>query len=98
MKKEEDNIHKLSDLFKQLIKEKSLDDKIRKAKVISVWNDVVGPHIANHTYNLRFDKNKLIVNVKSDALKNELIFMKNQIINNIHHVIKEEFIEDIIFY
>lgn len=93
----EDNYKKLSDVFKQFVSNSGLSDKIRKAKVISQWKDIVGPHIANNTYNLRFDNNKLIVHVKSDALKNELMFMKNQIIQNIHQTIKEEFIEDIIF-
>lgn len=89
---------KLSDAFKELLKNKGLDDKIRKAKVLSMWKDIVGPHIANNTFNLRFDGNKLLVNVKSDALKNELMFMRHQIIQNIHQTLKEEFIEDIIFY
>ncbi|GAB4202393.1 MAG: hypothetical protein Fur0023_08260 [Bacteroidia bacterium] len=89
---------KLSDAFKELLHNKGLEDKIRKAKVLSMWKDVVGPHIANNTFNLRFEGNKLLVNVKSDALKNELMFMRHQIIQNIHQVLKEEFIEDIIFY
>ncbi len=98
MNSKNDNIKKISDLFKELMKSHGLEDKLRKAKVISGWPEIVGPHIAKNTYNLRFDGNKLIVNVKSDVLKNELIFMKNQIVQNIHQKIKEEFIEDIIFY
>lgn len=98
MSEDNDNIKKLSDVFKDIIKSNQLDDKIRKAKVIAMWSEIVGPHISKNTYNLRFEDNKLIVYVKSDALKNELIFMKNQIIQNIHHHIKHHFIEDIIFY
>lgn len=94
----DDNIKKLSDVLKEMLKTEGLEDKIRKAKVISMWKDIVGPHIVKNTYNLRFDGNKLIVNVKSDALKHELIFMKKQIIQNLHQAIKEEFIEDIVFY
>lgn len=94
----EDNIKSISEALNAFLKDNGLDDKIRKAKVIALWKDIVGPHIAKNTYNLRFEANKLIVNVASDALKNELIFMKNQIIKNIHQTIKDEFIEDIIFY
>lgn len=95
---DKDEFVHLPDAVKNFIKNSGLEDKIRKAKVIANWNTIVGPHIASNTYNLRFDNNKLIVHVKSDALKNELIFMKNQIIQNIHQFIKDEFIEDIIFY
>ncbi len=89
---------KLSEAIKELLQNKGLEDKIRKAKVLSMWKDIVGPHIANNTFNMRFEGNKLLVNVKSDALKNELMFMRHQIIQNIHQTLKEEFIEDIIFY
>jgi predicted nucleic acid-binding Zn ribbon protein len=93
----DDNIRKISDVFNDLLKSQGLDDKIRKAKVIAHWNDIVGPSVARHTYNLHFDNKKLIVHVKSESLKNDLNFMKNQIIQNIHQTIKEQFIEDIIF-
>jgi len=94
----EDNIKSISEALNDFLKSNGLDDKIRKAKVIALWKDIVGPHIARNTFNLHFNNNTLIVNVKSDALKNELIFMKTQIIKNIHQTIQEEFIEDIIFY
>ncbi len=95
---EDENIKKLSDVFNELLHNEGLHDKIRKAKVISLWADIVGPHITKNTFNLRFDDNKLIVHVKSDALRHELMFMKTQIIHHIHQRIKEEFIEDILFY
>lgn len=94
----DDNIKKLSDVFREMLKKEGLEDKLIKAKVISMWKDIVGPNIARSTYNLRFDHNKLIVHVKSDALRHELMFMKHQIIQNIHQAIKHEFIEDILFY
>lgn len=95
---EEENVKKLSDVFKDLLKKEGLEDKILKAKVISMWKDIVGPHIAKNTSRLKFQENKLIVHVHSDALRNELMFMKHQIIQNLHQAVQKEFIEDILFY
>lgn len=97
---EEDNIKKFSDALRSLLQSEGLDQKIKRASVIRLWPEVVGPHIAKHTFNLHFDKNKniLIVQVTSDALRQELQYMKPQIIQSIHQYIQVEFLEDIIFY
>ncbi len=38
------------------------------------------------------------MSVRSDVLRQELLFMKNKLIQNIHEYVKAEFIKDIIFY
>ena len=98
MNQNDEPVRKLSEVFQELLKNQGLDDKMRKAKVLSMWKEIVGPLIARNTHHLKFDNNKLIVYVRSDALKQELIYMKQQLIQNIHQAINEEFIEDIIFY
>lgn len=95
---DDENIQSFSNAFDAYLKNTGLYDKIKKSKVITQWKDIVGPHIARNTHQLKFNNNILIVYVKSPALKHELMYMKQQLIQNIHHHIKEEFIEDIIFY
>ncbi len=89
---------KLSELLNEYLKKEKIDQKVLKARVISEWHNIVGPHIFKNTYNLRFDNDTFIMSVRSDVLRQELLFMKNKLIQNIHEYVKTEFIKDIIFY
>lgn len=70
--------------------------KFDESSIVAVWNDLIGPSIANRTQSIYIRDKKLYVKVESAVIKHELALMRRQIIGRVNehvgHVIIEEFI------
>lgn len=84
-------------VVEQVIKELQLGRTLLQYKVLEEWGTLVGDRIAQVTTAERVVDGKLIVKVKSSVWRNELMFMKGEIITRINGRFNEEIITDIIF-
>jgi predicted nucleic acid-binding Zn ribbon protein len=84
-------------VVEQVIKDLHLGKTLLQYKVMEDWGKYVGDRIAHVTTPERVVEGKLIVKVKSSAWRNELTFMKREIIAKINERFNEEIITDIIF-
>lgn len=84
-------------VVEQVIKELQLGRTLLQYKVLEEWGTLVGDRIAQVTTAERVVDGKLIVKVKSSVWRNELTFMKGEIITLINGRFNEEIITDIIF-
>jgi hypothetical protein len=91
------NFIKVGDAINQFLKEEKLDLKISRFTVKNSWNEIVGDHIANNTTEIGFNDTTLFLTLKSAALKNELSFSKQQIIDNVNRFCGYKLIKDIVF-
>jgi len=57
-----------------------LRDKLNETKVIQAWEKVVGEMVARNTSQLHIRNKVLFVKVSSAALRNELLFARQKII------------------
>jgi len=74
-----------------------MDGKLKEARLIDSWKDVVGEMIARHTVHLRIWKKVLYVEVDSAALRNELTYARDKIKKALNRKAKENLIEEIVF-
>ncbi len=84
-------------VVEQVIKELQLSRTLLQYKVLEEWGTLVGDRIAQVTTVERVVDGKLVVKVKSSVWRNELTFMKGEIITRINGRFNEEIITDIIF-
>jgi predicted nucleic acid-binding Zn ribbon protein len=84
-------------VVEQVIKDLQLGRTLQQYKVLEEWGTYVGGRIAQVTTAERVIDGKLIVKVKSSAWRNELTFMKRDIIAQINGKFNDEIINDIIF-
>jgi hypothetical protein len=61
------------------------------------WKDIVGEHVANNTLEIAFTDNVMFLTLKSAALKQELAFNKQQMIDNVNRFCGSRLISDIVF-
>jgi predicted nucleic acid-binding Zn ribbon protein len=87
----------LKEAIRQLLKAYKLEDKLAETRLISSWEQVTGKVIARHTMNLYIHKRKLFVKLDSPALKNELLFSRQQLLELLNKEAGSEVIEEIIF-
>ncbi|RCK73290.1 MAG: hypothetical protein IGBAC_0136 [Ignavibacteriae bacterium] len=90
-------IKKLDSAIRDVIKEYGLEEKLKNTSVINLWSEIVGERIAQVTKATRIKDGKLSVNVENSVWRNELIFLKKEIIQKINNRFKEEIVKDIIF-
>lgn len=78
------NLIKLGDAISQIFKQEKLDVKISQFTVKNGWKDIVGEIIANSTSEIFFNGTTVFVTLNSAALKHELSFRKEEILNSIN--------------
>jgi len=91
------NLIKVGDAISLILKQEKLDVKISRFTVKNSWNEIVGEHVANNTTDMFFNDTTLFLTLKSAALKQELSFGKDQIIDNINRFCGYKLISDIVF-
>jgi predicted nucleic acid-binding Zn ribbon protein len=71
--------------------------KVKQGKAVSAWASVVGEQIARVTRAERMREGKLVVHVEHATWRNELIYLKQELIDKLNAELGQEFVKDIIF-
>jgi predicted nucleic acid-binding Zn ribbon protein len=73
-----------------------LHKKIDMSVLSSAWKTIAGDMIANHTTRLFIKDTTLFLQVDSSALKNELHFLKDQLLGNINQFFRKELVKELV--
>ncbi len=85
-----DDLKSLGDLLGDFSQQKKLKKPLLEARVVSLWKPLMGDLINKYTEKV-FVKNKvLFVKVQQAALKNELLYLQEQIIEKINKEVGED--------
>lgn len=91
-----DNLSSLGAAIEAFLKQNRLDKKIDSSSLSVNWKDIAGEMIAKHTTRLFIKEQTLFLQVDSPALKNELNFLKTQLIKNVNHYLQKELIKELV--
>ena len=80
-----------------VIEELGIGMKIKRYEVLHAWPDIVGKQIAQVTSAVSLNDGKLFVSVTHSTWRNELVFLKKELIERINTAMHGEFVKDIIF-
>jgi predicted nucleic acid-binding Zn ribbon protein len=78
------NLIKVGDAIQQLFRQENLDTKISQFTVKQSWKEIAGEPIAVNTTEISFKNKTIFVSLKSDAMKHELSFRKEELLKNIN--------------
>jgi len=92
-----DNQSSNGELIKELYKQHHRENAFEEMKVLESWRSVVGDFISDHTLDLRIVRNVLYVKVDADSLRNELMYSRTSLLNNLNKVAEMELLKDIVF-
>ena len=87
----------LGAILKRSLKRRGLEKRILGEKALLFWKDIVGPQIASQSSAYKIDGTTLFVKVKSPCWRNELFFIKKNIIDRLNQNLKKNLIKDIVF-
>jgi len=74
-----------------------LERKIREYEVLAEWGAIVGDQIARVTSAQRIEGGKLFVAVTSAVWRNELVYLKQTLLQKLRTAFPDEIVNDIIF-
>ena len=80
-----------------VLQELGLSKKIKQYEVIEAWPTIVGRQIANVATAERIENGILFVHVTRAPWRNELVFLKKELIGKINETMHQKIVSDIIF-
>ncbi len=87
----------LKEALEQMLKAYKLKNKYDETYAITSWEEVVGKAVANRTKEIFIQSKKLFVRIESSVVKNQLVMMRSQIIENLNERAGAQVIEEIVF-
>jgi predicted nucleic acid-binding Zn ribbon protein len=90
-------VEDLGNIIQNLLNDLGIQKKVKHYRAMEVWADVVGERIAKVTEPVRVDHGKLFVRVHNAPWRNELTFLKRNILNNLNNTLDGRVIKDIIW-
>lgn len=87
----------LGNIMSAILEQLGIGRKVRQYGIVDLWPHIVGERIAQVTKIERIEGDKLFVSVSSSAWRNELMFLKQELIIKVNAALDGQLINDIIF-
>ena len=91
------NDKSLKEAIEQMLNVYKIKRRYDETAIVSAWPDLVGKSVANRTKELFIKDKRLFLRIESSVIKNELVMMRNQIIQKINDDAKTELVVEIVF-
>ena len=87
----------IGEVFARLFRDLGIDRAIQQNQAVNQWSEIVGERIAEVSEAEKIEKGVLFVRVSSPVWRNELVFMKENLIKSINEALKKNIVKDIKF-
>ena len=84
-------------IIQKMTSNKFFGDGLRKVFIKKIWLNVMGKNVSQYTENIYIKNNTLFLKINSSALKQELSYGKDKIIDNFNTEIGSDEIKKIVF-
>jgi predicted nucleic acid-binding Zn ribbon protein len=84
------------DVIREYLKEMNIDQKLKEVGIVSQWEKLMGKTVAVRTSQIYIRNHILYIHVTSSVLKNELLMMRQAIIEKINEKAGERVVEQIV--
>ena len=84
-------------IIQKMTSNKFSGDGLRKVFIKKIWLNVMGKNVSQYTENIYIKNNTLFLKINSSALKQELSYGKDKIIDNFNNEIGSDEIKKIVF-
>lgn len=92
------NVQSIQDLLKEYLRQEGLETPLLQKRIVSAWDQVVGPTVASYTGD-KFIKNQtLFVKILNPALRQDLSMMRTQLVKRLNAQVGSVVIVDVRVY
>lgn len=86
----------LKKVINELFKSYHLDNKVNEARVVTIWEQMMGNMIASQTRYVVVRGGVLIICLKNAPLRQELFYAREKIKTMMNEELQEEFIKEVV--
>jgi len=90
------NEQSIGKVIRKLLKNQKLAGRLLELDAIQSCENILGKELMKYINEITFKKGKLIIKVKSAAVRNELSYQKEKILDKINHTSKNEIVREVI--
>jgi predicted nucleic acid-binding Zn ribbon protein len=90
------NTEPIENVIREYLKEMNIDQKLKEVGIVSQWEKLMGKTVAVRTSRIYIRNHILYIHVTSSVLKNELLMMRQAIIEKINEETGEKIVEQIV--
>ena len=83
-------------VIKRLLKNQQLEGRLKELDVLELSKELLGKNLMKYINDLSIKNGKLIIKVRSAAVRNELSYQKSEIIKKINEQVGNEILKEII--
>ena len=87
----------LGKVLHELVNQKNLKKGIANVKVKNAWDKIIGSSIQSYTDNLQYRGTTLFVQLNSSALREELTYGKDKLLQHLNAELGDHYVEKIVF-
>lgn len=88
---------KMSAIVLEILKENDMGRHLLEHRAVDLWRVVTGPTVVGVTRNVYVKDGVMFVELQSSVVRNELLMLKNKILDNINSAVGQDVIQDIVF-
>jgi predicted nucleic acid-binding Zn ribbon protein len=86
----------ISEAITDYIKEMNIGDKLNEVSVINSWEEIVGKAISSRTSKIYIKNHVLYVHLRSSVVRNELLMLRQALMEKINGKMGGEVIKEIV--
>ena len=86
----------IENVIREFLKEMNIDQKLKEVGIVSQWEKLMGKTVAVRTSQIFIRNRILYIHVTSSVLKNELLMMRQEILEKINEEAGERIVEQIV--
>lgn len=90
------NDQSLSEALQGLVDAFGLQEKLDEQAVVSAWDDIAGGMVARHTRSVKLRHHKLYIKVDSAPLRQELTYMRSDLVKAINERFGRELVKEVV--
>ncbi|PWS27055.1 DUF721 domain-containing protein [Pedobacter yonginense] len=87
----------LKDAFSKMLDVYRLRRKFDETSILAIWPEIMGTAIANRTTQIYIKDKKLFIRIESSVIKNELVMVRQGIIQKLNEHAGSEVINEMVF-
>lgn len=91
-----DNFQSLGEALGSFTGQKRIKNSVNEIRIINFWKELMGSLVDKYTEKIYLNNTTLFIKVGPDALKNELLYSKETIIEKINHKFSVELVKKIV--
>ena len=86
----------LAEAIKDYLKEMNMEGKLNEVGLINSWEEIVGEAISSRTSKIYIRDHVLYINLNSSVVRNELLMLRQELIEKLNQKAGTEVIRDIV--